>query len=170
MEYLLFKQNRELKTSENVIRCNVNLHIEEFTLHFWNLYSAIEPKHNYRTSLFRLYISILTLGKTKVYYGLNSNNNILHMAYLITSNYKYPFLEKKEACIGPCDTDPKARGKGIYPFMINHIVNKNNDLTCYLFVRKDNKSSIRGVEKAGFEISKKRIRDTKIFHRFVYAK
>lgn len=63
-------------------------------------------------------------------------------------------LGPNEAEIKFCLTLPEARGKGLYPAVINAILKylKDNGLAnVYMCVHKDNKSSIRGIEKAGFE-------------------
>lgn len=55
--------------------------------------------------------------------------------------------------IGPCRTYPDFRGRGIYPIVIDHIVHNygGEDTTFYMSVSMANTSSVRGIEKAGFE-------------------
>lgn len=62
-------------------------------------------------------------------------------------------LMQCEAEIKFCLTLPDARGKGLYPMVINAILGYLRDKgfsKAYMCVHKDNKSSIRGIEKAGF--------------------
>jgi len=62
-------------------------------------------------------------------------------------------LMQCEAEIKFCLTLPDARGKGLYPMVINAILDylgSKGFSKAYMCVHKDNKSSIRGIEKAGF--------------------
>ena len=57
--------------------------------------------------------------------------------------------------IGDCTTDPAYRGKSIYPFVINRIateiIREGIYPEVFIIVNRNNASSIRGIEKAGFE-------------------
>lgn len=76
---------------------------------------------------------------------------IAHKSCVIGKNYKFPFLSKSEAEIGPCFTAPDFRGKGIYPYVLRKILSEGGYNGYYMIVRNDNISSIKGIEKAGFE-------------------
>ena len=77
---------------------------------------------------------------------LDSDGNIAHRSYLVSRNFKFPFLKKREKELGPCFTNKDHRGKGIYPAVIEKA---SEDKIVYMLVREDNLSSIRGIEKAG---------------------
>ncbi len=63
-------------------------------------------------------------------------------------------LGSNEAEIKFCLTLPEARGQGLYPMVISAIkgyLSKKGLVRVYMCVHKENKPSIRGIEKAGFE-------------------
>ncbi len=62
-------------------------------------------------------------------------------------------LGPNDAEIKFCLTLPEARGQGLYPVVINAIkayLSEKGLLRVYMCVHKENKPSIRGIEKAGF--------------------
>lgn len=162
MRYLLFEYNQE---HEKDIHISEQINIIEFTLRLLKLYLEKENK-NLRTTFFRLYISILTKNKTKIYFALDREGKIIHTSYTICKNFKYPFMDKDEIVIGPCNTKESVRGRGIYPFVLNHIVNTTNNKSYYLIIRPENTSSIHGAKKAGFVLTDRTIIGTKYLNRF----
>lgn len=93
----------------------------------------------------------LTLGKgTYVEYQLCVGETAVCTAEVISKLPFFPFMGKEDIFIGPCRTLPEHRGKGYYPFLLNHIVNGNPSKNGIMIVEENNHSSIRGVEKAGF--------------------
>jgi hypothetical protein len=58
--------------------------------------------------------------------------------------------------IGYSHTLPTYRGRSIYPCVLNYILhdlrNRNISNNAYILVSPENKASIRGIEKAGFEL------------------
>ena len=165
-KFLLFKLNRELKcqvinTDKYVVKC--------FSPKPWSL-KIKRKKANIREMVFRFYISLLTFGKVKIYYVENDMGKIIHSSYLIRKNFKYPFLQKQDAVIGPCNTESSYRGKGIYPFVINYIANDNPELNLYMFIREEKVPSINGVRKAGYELCSEYISSTRILKRFYRIK
>lgn len=134
----------------------------------WKLYfdKNIE-KASFRVSLFRLYISLLSKGKTKIYFVIDKNSGrIIHSSCVIPRNFKYPFLKKGEYCIGNCKTALEFRGKGIYPYVLKYIMGNNPDIIFKMFIREENTSSINGVKKARFKLTNEKIRGTLILNRF----
>jgi len=165
MNYLLFTNRKE--KARKFAPWDF-LTIREFSPNIWKLYPDFEKKHKrFRISLFRFYISVLTLGKTTIYYALNSSNEIVHSAYVIPPNFKYAFLKTNELCIGPCNTIERYRGQGIYPYILNYILFKNKNRDFCMIIRKENNASIRGVIKAGFIQDSKTVRGTSLLNRFV---
>ena len=100
-----------------------------------------------------IYWYIITRGKYRVW-CVYDEAKIIHTSYVVPKCGKFSFLDKDDFEIGPCYTDTVYRGKGIYPailFSISLNVAKN-DGNIYMIVDSDNKSTIRGIEKAGFKI------------------
>ena len=167
MEYLVYKNS--FFVDQEKIDINNDLEIKVFKPLPWKLYfdKSIE-KMSFRTSLFRLYISLLSLGKTKIYFAIDKNTgNIVHSSCIIPRNFKYPFLKKGEYCIGPCNTAPMFRGRGIYPYVLRYIVDDNPDIIFKMIIRKDNMPSINGVKKADFQLTTEKVRSSLILNRFV---
>jgi|LFRM01.2.fsa_nt_gb RimJ/RimL family protein N-acetyltransferase len=54
--------------------------------------------------------------------------------------------------IGPCWTAEKYRGKGIYPYILGCILNDYLRKDVYIFCDEKNYSSIKGIQKVGFEL------------------
>lgn len=168
MDLLLFEPTEDVK--KHAPLTDLDIRIEDFQPKFFKLYSPYESIRTFRISLFRTYIYVLTRGKVKIYFAIDENDKILHSAYIIPSNWKYAFLGKHGANIGPCNTIEEARGKGLYPYMVKHIVKDNPDLKCYLMIKDTNISSIKGAQKAGFALTTRKVKQTKLLHRFVDEK
>lgn len=92
---------------------------------------------------------LVSLNQCRIYVVKNADGEIIHSSIRVGKCPKFPFLKKGEYEIGPCETAPDWRGKGIYPTVLQHIL-KESRATCYMIVREDNASSIRGIEKSGF--------------------
>lgn len=167
MEYLLYKNSASKKRSFSQ---NEKIRIRVFRPQIWNLFlHHPNDKKDIRTGVFRFYISLLTLGKTEIYFAEDEKGNFLHSAYVIPRNIKYSFLKNDEWCIGPCNTPEAFRGRGIYPYVLGYILNQNHKKFCML-IRKENISSIRGAEKAGFKLVEDRVSGTKYLNRFILKK
>ena len=110
---------------------------------------------------------MLTLNKTKVYFVTDKNNKIVHTSYTIRKNFKYPFMKKNEILVGPCNTVKEYRGRGIYPYVLNYIIRKTDNKSYYLIIKSENSSSINGAKKAGFSLTPRKIKKTKILKRFI---
>ncbi len=162
MGYLLFERTKDI-----TLQLKENIRVEVFKPSLFRLYGKYEQNRSFRISLFRLYTYILTKGKVKVYFALGENDKVLHSAYIIPKNLKHAFLKKNEANIGPCNTVQEARGRGLYPYMVDYIVKDNPNDKCYLLIREENIASIRGASKAGFEVVDRKVKQTKLLKRFV---
>jgi len=159
----LYKYNNMIKTN---IKEQEELEIKEFVPTLFKLYHEYEKK-NFRTTIFRIYLSILTANKSKIYMAIDKHKHIYHKAYVICKNFKYPFLNKDEIVIGPCSTIEQARGKGIYPYVLNYIIKNGDYKSYYLIIRPENISSINGAKKAGFNYTNRNIYGTKFLNRFI---
>ncbi len=123
-------------------------------------------KRSLRSILARLNFFLMTGGRAKVFYATREGI-LLHSSFVIPRCWKFPFLSERDYFIGPCVTFPKFRGMGIYPKVLGTIVNTldDGDRTFYIAVDRDNKPSVRGIEKAGFfRIGSVRI--SKVFKRY----
>lgn len=67
----------------------------------------------------------------------------------IFQNYSYD-LGKDDIYIHYCATAEFARGKSVYPFVLQHICRKFPDKNVFLMALDRKKSARRGAEKAGF--------------------
>lgn len=86
-------------------------------------------------------------------YDSKEQRIILHESYVIRRCYKFPFLTGGSIEIGPCATNKKWRGRGIYPSVLKAIVQtelSGNDMA-FMIIDSENKASIKGVTKAGFK-------------------
>ena len=84
-------------------------------------------------------------------YILHYNNTPVSFADVVDKSLFLRFLPKNCIHIGPCYTPIQYRGHGFYPMLLRFIINEYKDKECYMFVKQNNISSIRGIEKAGFK-------------------
>lgn len=94
---------------------------------------------------------LATLGKFRKIMIFSQDNRIAHVSRVITRCYKFPFLPKNSAEIGPCTTKPDFRGQGIYTKVLNYIRCEGGSKDYYMLVADENIASIKGMEKAGFK-------------------
>ncbi|OOG74590.1 hypothetical protein [Algoriphagus sp. A40] len=75
-------------------------------------------------------------------------SRVFHSSRLLGSfHIKGPLIT-----IGDCFTDNRYRGLGIYPLVLRKIANEYCEKTqVFILVAPDNLSSIKGIEKAGFQ-------------------
>ena len=113
---------------------------------------TLEGEKSFKNTVVRFLFQLMTRGRARVYYVM-IKGELAHTTYVVPKCFKFPFLKKCDYEIGPCYTYPKYRGKGIYPlvlqFVCKHLQNEKSDF--YMIVDENNLSSIRGIEKAGFE-------------------
>lgn len=91
------------------------------------------------------------LGRCKLY-RMYYKETLVHSSLVARGRLKFPFLRKRDIEIGPCWTSEHYRGRGIYPYILSVIIKEEiaNGGTAYMIVDDDNKSSIKGITKAGF--------------------
>ena len=106
-----------------------------------------------KTIIVRIYFWVLSRGRFAIAYASTPEGCIVHTSYIVGSRFKFPFMGPHDYEIGPCFTDKRFRGRGIYPSVLRHIIqNKSMSGEWYwMNVDENNISSIRGIEKAGFE-------------------
>ena len=93
------------------------------------------------------------VSKGKTCYFIEESSKVIHKSYLFSKVFLLKSINKRGPVIGNCSTLKSHRGLSIYPYVINKIakdVLENNNKPVYIIVDKNNLSSIRGIEKAGF--------------------
>ncbi len=125
--------------------------IKVFTPKLWRPMLGTERK-DVKSIAVRLVFQLTTRGKARIYYVCDGEN-LVHTSYVVPKCRKFPFLDKNDYEIGPCFTYPEYRGKGVYPEVLRYICDKvgNSNTTFYMIVDESNISSVKGIEKAGFE-------------------
>lgn len=125
--------------------------VHEFqpTLFKWYLHGE---NRDIKTFFMRMFFQAVTFGKAKIFYVINDNDQIMHTSYVVPKCFKFPFLKKYDYEIGPCFTYPEYRGKGIYPKVLKYICMNigNESSNFFVIVSRNNISSIKGIEKSGF--------------------
>ena len=108
-------------------------------------------KRGIKSALVRLNFCFMTKGKAMLFPAYSQENELVHTSIVVPKCYKYSFCNKEDYVIGPCQTVPAHRGKGIYPCVIQYIteVMGSENTVFYMVASHDNEKSIRGIQKAG---------------------
>lgn len=119
--------------------------IEQFIPTFCTL-----KKHRGNILLY-IFWFVITLGRYKIIY-LRNNNEIVHYTHILPKFFKLPFLNFNDLEIGPSWTKESYRGKGIFPAVINYIIQSFNEKgrIFYAFTHVDNLASQKAIQKSGF--------------------
>lgn len=96
---------------------------------------------------------IATQGEYKVIY-LYDKDRIIHYSHLLPKFFKFPFMKACDIEIGPSWTDKNFRGKGIFPSVIQYIIEnfKKEGRDFYILIHSTNKASLNAIQKTGFEL------------------
>lgn len=149
MNYLLFTKASTAK--ENNIDKN-QFSVEFIHPSLINGFHIPGEKLSKKELIFRLSMAITTLGRLRIYYVKDEKNQkIVHTSSLISKCFKFPFLKNSEYEIGPCYTVETYRGQGVYPMVLSYITAHVESSQFYMIVNESNSSSLRGIEKAGFQ-------------------
>lgn len=96
------------------------------------------------------------LRRSGVWLGLATWNQMIAAYILVQISaggglHRYARLMREESCVvGPVATIPAARGRGIYPYLMNSALKRCRDVGlawAYLSVQYQNEASIRGIKK-----------------------
>lgn len=110
--------------------------IEKLLLIYWQLASWLQGERCYE-------------------YQILLENKVISYARVVPKNFMFKFIPNNGYHIGPCYTEPEHRGKGLYPLLLQHIMDDKPNTKFYMIIDENNISSIRGVRKVGFiEIAK----------------
>lgn len=90
-----------------------------------------------------------------VCYEISDNGTFVHRSFLYQRLRVLSLLGKVGPAIGNCVTSEAYRGQSIYPKMIAKIATETlaaGVKEVFIIVNTDNIASIRGIEKAGFDL------------------
>ena len=103
-----------------------------------------------------IFNNFLKVGDAGYYAYLNSN--CVHRSWVKSNeqvvyfHWSLPYrLKNNEVFIHYCETAPNARGKNVFPRVLDYITRLNKNKEILISVNRNNQASIRGVQKAGFE-------------------
>jgi len=147
-KYLFFRfddQNYELHNDLNYSMILQEYQVEQFSP------TILSFKQHDANILLYIFWFIVTMGKYKIIY-LKKDDNIIHYTHILPKFFKLPFLGKNDLEIGPSWTKESYRGKGIFPGVINYVIQsfKEKGRKFYIFADIDNISSQKAIEKARF--------------------
>ena len=144
MATLLYSRN----PSEEKIQADIE--IKKFSPRLFGLFIEGENK-TLKNTIARLYFRLMAGEKYVIYYVTSDDGVISHTSTVMPRCFKFRYLLSGECEIGPCYTHKDFRGRGIYPKVLHHILSDYKAEKFYMTVHETNNSSIRGIEKAGFE-------------------
>ncbi|GEM_PF-2438470 len=95
---------------------------------------------------------LIFFGKTLAHSSQVSTGNYDALSETIFRNIRY----ENTGYIGPCYTSPPYRGRGLYPFALLKIcefLRENGKEQAVISTKKNNDSSVKGIQKASFEFT-----------------
>jgi len=99
------------------------------------------------------------VSSNKQRFFIRVEHKIIHESFLFEKLLVLKLIGKTGPTIGDCRTVEAFKGKSIYPFVINYIAKeeilKNHRKEVFIIVSPTNLSSIKGIEKAGFQLHTK---------------
>lgn len=159
MAYLLYEHAWNQQT-------DASSQVKVFTPCPGRLFMPTETKSR-KSCLARGFFWLMSAGKARIYYICDENGHVIHTSYVLPKFFKFPFMKKGDYEIGPCQTAPAFRGRGLYGAALNRIITEPEfeNAHFYMIVDNNNRSSVRGIEKAGFHLVGNVIR-TKFLKRY----
>ena len=110
-------------------------------------------RRSLKTLLGRFFFYLMAKGRFWIYYVADrESGQMIHSSYVTGRSFKFPFMSQRDIHIGPCNTAPEYRGRGIYRNVLRVICRDHKDACnkVYMMVHEDNIPSIKGIEAAGF--------------------
>lgn len=98
-----------------------------------------------------------TIDENKSRFYIKIDDKVIHESFTYRKLFIQKLIRTKGPTIGDCRTIDSYRGKSIYPYVINYIANlelNNGAKEVFINVSPSNISSIKGIEKAGFNIAR----------------
>lgn len=115
------------------------------------------------------------LKPNRLAYAVLYSGEIVHESWVFFDALlplQYGF-DSRFPVVGDCFTKPLYRGKSIYPFALNYILNdlrnRNISSNAYILVSPLNKASIRGIENAGYQLLAQ-LKGTRFLGVFIFNK
>lgn len=102
-------------------------------------------------------IQFQKIDENKSRYFIEIDNKVIHESFTYRKLFIQKLIRTKGPTIGDCRTIDSYRGKSIYPYVINYIANQELEKGAeevFINVSPSNISSIKGIEKAGFNIAR----------------
>ena len=154
--YMLYhKKNDALKTAEGI------------TVSFDRV-PFFSKKYNGRIS--NIYWNLIS---KKVYVcEVSKDGETVHYSYVMTKNYKFPFMDDNTFMVGPSYTPKDERGKGYLAaaldYLSSEVLSMDPKAELVALIREENVSSRKGFEKGGYEFSgEKYVKNRlKVYHRY----
>ena len=100
-------------------------------------------------------IQFQKIDENKSRYFIEIDNKVIHESFTYRKLFIQKLIRTKGPTIGDCRTIDAYKGKSIYPYVINYIANQeleNGVEEVFINVSPTNISSIKGIEKAGFNL------------------
>ncbi|MDD8020930.1 MAG: GNAT family protein [Acidobacteriota bacterium] len=124
---------------------------------WWPSFFKVFPDRFFRAKLIIWYIFyVLRIFKSNYYgiYLVRYNKKIIHHTFIFPAFFRFPFMGKNDLQIGDVWTDPSFRGRGIASLAIMSVLSRfSKEGKIFWYVVEDtNKSSIKVVEKLGFQL------------------
>lgn len=94
-------------------------------------------------------------GNGNTCFSVSDNGKFVHRSFLYDKIHVLKLLGKNGPAIGNCVTGEDYRGQSVYPKMIHRIAVgqlQEGKKEVFIIVNPDNTASVRGIEKAGFEL------------------
>ena len=111
----------------------------------------LRPKCN---NMHSILWTLFSLGRFKEYQLIDKKTGIIaSKSQVMPYIFIFAFMKKRKSLhIGPCETDIKYRGQGLYPYLLKRIMfdYRHKIDMYYIFCYKTNQASINGITKAGF--------------------
>lgn len=130
---------------------SANQEIEDRGLETGYSLRVIKPSPLQPNNFFWYLLNLFSPIQFSEFQILNPNKEVVAYAKVIGKIYKFPFMIPKSIHIGPCLTVEEERGKGLYPYLLNHILQTYKDTQAFMIVKEENLPSIKGVTKVGFK-------------------
>ena len=97
-----------------------------------------------------LFWYIFTLGKFKIVY-LFDGDYVAHYSYISPKTFRFPFMSSQDIMVGPCFTNSKYRGKGIFTDVLRLINSVYCDKNLWICANLNNTASLRAFESSGYK-------------------
>ncbi len=128
---------------------SVDISVKKKKISLFSL-SVEGEKASLKTRMDRAFFYLIAGGGFWIYYVTDGESGQpVHTSYVSGRSFKFPFMSRWDIHVGPCNTAPSHRGRGIYRKVLRVICGDSKS-RAYMMVHEDNLPSIKGIEAAGF--------------------